>query len=83
LLQKVSGIPNEVLPRIFEKFVTKGLKHGEQSGTGLGLFLCKGIIEAHGGKISAQNNFDGGATFEFTIPVVNKKQIQSPPELST
>ena len=77
------GIPNEVLPRIFEKFVTKGLKHGEQSGTGLGLFLCKGIIEAHGGKISAQNNFDGGATFEFTIPVVNKKQIQSPPELST
>jgi signal transduction histidine kinase len=77
------GIPEEILPRIFEKFVTKGLKHEEQSGTGLGLFLCKGIIEAHGGKISAQNNFDGGATFEFTIPVLNKEQIQSPPELST
>ena len=77
------GISEEILPRIFEKFVTKGLKHEEQSGTGLGLFLCKGIIEAHGGKISAENNFDGGATFEFTIPVVNKEQIQNPPELST
>lgn len=77
------GIPKEILPRIFEKFVTKGLKHEEQSGTGLGLFLCKGIIEAHGGKISAQNNFDGGSTFEFTIPVLNKGQIQNPPELST
>jgi len=77
------GIPKEILPRIFEKFVTKGLKHEEQSGTGLGLFLCKGIIEAHGGKISAQNNFDCGATFEFTIPVLNKGQIQNPPELST
>ena len=77
------GISEEILPRIFEKFVTKGLKQEEQSGTGLGLFLCKGIIEAHGGKISAQNNFDGGATFEFTIPVLNKGQIQNLPELST
>jgi signal transduction histidine kinase len=78
-----SGISKDVLPRIFEKFVTKGLKHEKQSGTGLGLFLCKGIIEAHGGKISAQNNSDGGATFEFTIPILNKEQIQRPPELST
>ena len=77
------GISEEIFPRIFEKFVTKGLKQEEQSGTGLGLFLCKGIIEAHGGKISAQNNFDGGATFEFTIPVLNKGQIQNLPELST
>lgn len=77
------GISNDVLPRIFEKFVTKGIKHEEQSGTGLGLFLCKGIIDAHGGKISAQNNFNGGATFEFTIPILNKEQIQIPPEVST
>jgi signal transduction histidine kinase len=77
------GISNDVLPRIFEKFVTKGIKHEKHSGTGLGLFLCKGIIEAHGGKISAQNNFDAGATFEFTIPILNKEQIQKPPEVST
>lgn len=77
------GISNDVLPRIFEKFVTKGIKHEEQAGTGLGLFLCKGIIDAHGGKISAQNNFNGGAIFEFTIPILNKEQIQRPPEVST
>jgi len=41
------GIPEEILPKIFEKFVTRGIKEGEQSGTGLGLFLCKGIIQAH------------------------------------
>ena len=75
------GIPKEMLPSIFEKFVTKGLIHEEQSGTGLGLFLCKGIIEAHGGKISAKNNIDGGAVFEFTIPILNKEQIHIPPEL--
>ena len=77
------GISMDILPMIFEKFVTKGLKHEEQSGTGLGLFLCKGIIEAHGGKISAQNNLESGATFEFVIPILNKEHIQSPPELST
>jgi signal transduction histidine kinase len=77
-----SGIAEDVLPRIFEKFVTKGLKHEKQAGTGLGLFLCKGIIEAHGGKISAQNNLDGGATFEFSLPIVNKEKIQKVPELS-
>ncbi len=57
------GIPKEILPNIFEKFVTKGKSN--QSGTGLGLFLCKGIIEAHGGKITARNNQEKGATFEF------------------
>lgn len=77
------GIPIEILPRIFEKFVTKGIKYGEQSGTGLGLFLCKGIIEAHGGTISAQNNHEGGATFEFILPIVNKEQIQNFVELPT
>jgi signal transduction histidine kinase len=66
------GIPNEIISRIFEKFVTKG--HGSQSGTGLGLFLCKGIIEAHGGEISAKNNESGGATFEFKLPVSSKIQ---------
>jgi signal transduction histidine kinase len=77
------GITEDVLPRIFEKFVTKGLKHEKQVGTGLGLFLCKGIIEAHGGKIFAQNNLDMGATFEFSLPIINKEKIQKAPELST
>lgn len=77
------GIPQEILPNIFGKFVTKGIKN-EQSGTGLGLFLSKGIVEAHGGNISAQNNFDGGASFEFTIPILQKKVMnQSKISIST
>jgi len=76
------GIPEEILPKIFEKFVTKGIKKGEQSGTGLGLFLCKGIIQAHGGEITAQNKFDVGAIFEFTIPILQKNKIMNPSQLS-
>jgi signal transduction histidine kinase len=53
-----------MLPRLFTKFVSKS-----HHGTGLGLFISKGIVEAHGGKISAKNNIDGvGATFSFSIP---------------
>ena len=67
-----NGIPQEILPKIFGKFATKGHGQDNQAGNGLGLFLCKGIIEAHGGKIYAKNNQDGGATFEFTLPVISK-----------
>ena len=84
ILVKISdtglGIPKEVLPNIFGKFVTKGIKD-EQSGTGLGLFLSKGIIEAHNGKISAQNNIDGGASFEFTIPITQKNKVLTSSEI--
>lgn len=75
------GIPEEILPNIFGKFVTKGIKNG-QSGTGLGLFLSKGIIEAHHGKISARNNFDGGASFIFTIPITQKNKVLNSSEIS-
>jgi two-component system, OmpR family, sensor histidine kinase VicK len=60
-----SGIDSDVLPKLFTKFVTKSEK-----GTGLGLFITKSIIEAHGGKIWAENNNDGkGATLTFTLPL--------------
>ena len=60
-----SGIDPEIIPRLFTKFATKSL-----TGTGLGLFISKSIIEAHGGIIQAENNVDGdGATFRFTLPV--------------
>lgn len=75
------GIPEEILPNIFGKFVTKSIKNG-QSGTGLGLFLCKGIIEAHHGKITAQNNFDGGASFEFAIPITQKNIVLNSSEIT-
>jgi two-component system, OmpR family, sensor histidine kinase VicK len=61
------GIDSDILPRLFTKFATKSTK-----GTGLGLFISKSIIEAHGGTIWAENNKDGkGATFAFDLPCNN------------
>jgi two-component system sensor histidine kinase VicK len=60
-----AGIDPEILPRLFTKFSSKSV-----AGTGLGLFISKSIVEAHGGKIWAQNNRDGkGATFAFSLPL--------------
>ena len=60
-----TGIDLELFPRLFSKFATKSF-----AGTGLGLFIAKSIIEAHGGKIWAENNPDGkGATFRFSLPI--------------
>jgi two-component system, OmpR family, sensor histidine kinase VicK len=67
------GIDPEILPRLFTKFATKS-----ETGTGLGLFICKSIIEAHGGRIWAENNNEEtkkGAIFAFSLPL-NKKQQQ-------
>ena len=68
-----TGIDPEILPKLFTKFASKSEKGG---GTGLGLFISKSIIEAHGGRISAQNNGNmintkekRGATFSFTLPL--------------
>ncbi|MDQ3084962.1 MAG: HAMP domain-containing histidine kinase, partial [Thermoproteota archaeon] len=61
------ALDNEILPRLFTKFATKSFQ-----GTGLGLYLSKNIIEAHEGKIWAENNKDGiGATISFTLPLKN------------
>jgi signal transduction histidine kinase len=61
------GIDPEILPRLFGKFATKS----STSGTGLGLFISKNIVEAHGGKIWAEKNADGkGVTFSFTLPLI-------------
>ncbi|HET6800121.1 MAG TPA: ATP-binding protein [Nitrososphaeraceae archaeon] len=59
------GIDPKLLDRLFSKFATKSF-----AGTGLGLFISKSIVEAHGGRIWAENNSDGrGATFIFTLPL--------------
>jgi signal transduction histidine kinase len=62
-----TGIDPEILPRLFERFASKSL-----SGTGLGLFISKSIVESHGGRIWAENNSDGrGSTFTFSLPLAN------------
>ena len=59
-----TGLSPAIFPKLFSKFVST-----DSGGTGLGLFVSKNIVEAHGGKIQAQNNDDGkGATFSFIIP---------------
>lgn len=60
-----NGIDSEIQSRLFSKFTTKS-----DIGTGLGLFIAKSIMEVHGGKISAENNKDGGgATITFSLPL--------------
>jgi two-component system, OmpR family, sensor histidine kinase VicK len=65
-----SGIDSEIFPKLFSKFVTNS-----DAGTGLGLFISKNIVEAHGGKMWAENNSDNkdvkgeGATFRFSLPI--------------
>jgi signal transduction histidine kinase len=67
-----TGIDYEILPRLFSKFASKSFE-----GTGLGLFISKSIIEAHGGKMWAENNVDGnGATFSFSLPLIEEEQQQ-------
>ncbi len=64
------GIDPALLMRLFTKFATKS-----EHGTGLGLYISKSIVEAHGGKIWAENNSDGkGATFTFTLPIQKPHQ---------
>jgi signal transduction histidine kinase len=67
------GIDSEIFPRLFSKFASKSFE-----GTGLGLFISKSIIEAHGGKIWAENNVtngygEGGATFSFSLALSQAK----------
>jgi two-component system sensor kinase FixL len=59
------GIPPEILPRIFEPFYST-----RPEGMGLGLTVCRAIIEAHHGRLWAENNPEGGATFHFMLPAV-------------
>lgn len=69
------GIPRELVEKIFEKFYRLP-REGASGGAGLGLAICRGIVEAHGGRISVHERVGGGAVFRFTIPLEGK-----PPEI--
>ncbi|MDR2146738.1 MAG: response regulator [Tannerella sp.] len=76
-----TGLSDEDLERVFERFYqsknnTQYPIYG-QSGTGIGLYLSKSLVEMHGGRIQAKNNRRKGCTFHFTIPVENPEQTKS------
>ena len=73
---KDTGTPidPDILPQLFSTFASKSFE-----GTGLGLFIAKNIVEAHGGKIWAENNNinthrEKGDIFSFTLPTINRQQ---------
>jgi len=67
------GLPNDVLDKIFRKFYQVDTSSTrEKGGSGLGLSICKGIIETHGGKIWVESELGKGATFSFTLAKIEK-----------
>ena len=68
------GIPEDVLPNLFGKFITKNVGGSNKEGSGLGLYISKAIITAHGGTIEAFND-NGGATFRIVLPINNKSVV--------
>lgn len=62
------GLPENELETVFDKFMQGSSTRNMAGGTGLGLTICKDIIDAHGGRIWAENNSEAGATFTFSLP---------------
>lgn len=70
------GIATEDQQRLFSKFVSLPKPAGIQKGTGLGLYITKGIVEAHGGRLWVESSVDEGSTFFFTLPVAQDQASQ-------
>lgn len=68
------GIPSEHINHIFDKFFRLHDHKKVQKGQGLGLYISRLIVEAHGGQLGAYNNREGGSTFYFTLPVETKHE---------
>jgi signal transduction histidine kinase len=72
-----TGIPRQYVGRVFEKFFRAPGQPGD-SGTGLGLAIVKDIVEAHGGRVSAESDAGRGTTFRFTLPLAAGTGVAPP-----
>lgn len=70
------GIPEGVLETIFDRF--HQVAPGERAGAGLGLYICRCVVEAHGGRIWAESHPGAGSTFRFSLPASGAANDQSP-----
>jgi signal transduction histidine kinase len=64
------GITQEQAERLFDRFYRAGALARTTKGVGLGLFICRALVEAHGGRIWVESQPGGGSTFRFTLPAV-------------
>jgi signal transduction histidine kinase len=77
------GIDPELLPRLFDRFVRADSARGRDTGgAGLGLAICRSIVEEHGGRIRAENAESGGARFVIELPVTDQRQMRRVSSLS-
>jgi PAS domain S-box-containing protein len=68
------GIPLSELPKVFNKFFHRA--DGRPTGSGLGLWICRRLVEWHGGQLVAESNSTAGATFRFTLPLIDLDRLQ-------
>jgi len=68
------GIPASDLPKVFTKFFRRAV--GRPTGSGLGLWISRGLVESHGGQLIAESNLGSGSTFRFTLPMVDLDRLQ-------
>ncbi len=75
------GISAQDLPRVFTRFFRRS--EARPSGSGLGLWISRGLVESHGGRLSAESHPPDGATFRFTVPIVDLPPVEAVPPLET
>jgi PAS domain S-box-containing protein len=68
------GIPESDLPKVFSKFFRRSV--GKPTGSGLGLWISRGLVESHGGDLSAESKLGQGSTFRFTLPLLDLDKLQ-------
>jgi signal transduction histidine kinase len=71
------GIPEADVPKVFKKFFRRDM--GKPTGTGLGLWISRGLVEAHGGRLTASSVIGQGSIFRFTLPLVDLDALFAEP----